>query len=401
MRILLVSDYATPTGGAETALFTLQDGLRRYGHEVRMLASSAQPEATRNAADYRCFGTLGRARTLVQACNPTAFFALRRALGDFCPDVVHVGLFLTQLSPLILPVLRRVPTLYQVHWLRPICPIGTKLRPDGQDCPTPPGTICYRAGCIPLRDSVPLALQMTLWRRWSAAFNVIVANSEWTRQRLVAEGVPASTVIWIGVPSRAPRPPLSDPPTVGFAGRLVHEKGVEVLVRAFARVRRQIPHARLVIAGDGPERHRIDATIASFEIEDSVVLLGRQERESLEHHLDAAWVQAVPSLWHEPFGLVAAEAMMRGTAVVASAVGGLAEVVQDKQSGILVPPGDERALAEGLVRILSNRETAEEMGGLGRVFAQRQLSDDVYVRRFIACYDALLQSASLSTRSMR
>ncbi len=131
MKILIVSDYATLTGGAETALFTLRDGLRRHGHEVRFLASTARPDGAPLNADYLCVGTVGSARTLLQTFNPSALLALRRALRDFSPDVVHVGLFLTQLSPLILTALEHVPSLFQVHWLRSICPIGTKLRPDG------------------------------------------------------------------------------------------------------------------------------------------------------------------------------------------------------------------------------------------------------------------------------
>jgi hypothetical protein len=67
-------------------------------------------------ADYTCRGTTSPLRTLLQSANPSAWWQLRRVLAEFRPEVVHVRLFLTQLSPLILPVLRRVPSLYHAAW---------------------------------------------------------------------------------------------------------------------------------------------------------------------------------------------------------------------------------------------------------------------------------------------
>jgi glycosyltransferase involved in cell wall biosynthesis len=195
------------------------------------------------------------------------------------------------------------------------------------------------------------------------------------------------------------RPPLADPPTVGFAGRLVREKGVSVLLRAFARVRQQMPTARLLIAGAGPERAQLDSIIAELRIGEGVSIAERLAPEALELFLAPAWVQAVPSLWQEPFGLVAVEAMMRGTCVVASRVGGLSEIVRDPTGGRLVPPGDEEALVRALTSILARREIAEALGRTASEIAQRDFSEDTYVERFIDCYTRL-RSASTRRRSI-
>lgn len=109
MKILLVNDYSTPTGGAEIRMLGVRDGLRERGHDARLFAGSAQP-TTGNAADYECFGTLSRFRSLLQTANPFAYVELKRVLAEFRPDVVHVRIFLTQLSPLILPLLRNIPS---------------------------------------------------------------------------------------------------------------------------------------------------------------------------------------------------------------------------------------------------------------------------------------------------
>src|SRR5712692_8465621 len=126
MKILFVNDYAVPQGGAEILLLDLRDALRARGHDVRLFASNAGQNGSCSLADYTCRGTTSRFRTLLQSGNPWAAMKLRRVLADFQPDIVQVEMFLTQLSPLILPLLRNVRSIYHVVWYRPICPLGTK-----------------------------------------------------------------------------------------------------------------------------------------------------------------------------------------------------------------------------------------------------------------------------------
>jgi glycosyltransferase involved in cell wall biosynthesis len=387
MKILLVNDSAALTGGAEIHTLLLRDELRRQGHDARLFASTAG----RGEADYQCLGTISRFRTLLQTANPWAAWHFHRALGDFRPDVVHVRMFLTQLSPLILPLLKDIPSLYDVVWYRPICPLGTKMLPNGTTCRVPAGSVCYRNQCLPLRDWLPLTIQMKLWRRWRKVFDLIVANSEAVKVRLIAEGIAPVEVVCHSVATRPARPPLASPPTVGFAGRLIREKGVDVLLRAFATVAARIPEARLLLAGAGPEREYLEGLIASRQLSSSISLLGHLTPLELERSLAPAWVQAVPSRWEEPFGLVAVEAMMRGTAVVASASGGLLEIVRHGESGLLVPPSDPAALAEALSLLLQDRSLAERMGRSGREVALTQFSLASSADRFVQLYRALCQ----------
>jgi len=392
MKILLVNDNATLFGGAEIMTLTLRDGLRQRGHDARFFASSARPGAGDSLADYECVGTTSCFRTLLQTANPSALWQLRRVLAEFRPDVVHVRIFLTQLSPLILPLLRGVPSLCHVVWYRPICPLGTKMLPDGSICQAPAGAVCYHKGCLPLRDWLPLMLQMRLWRRWRNVFNLIVANSEAVKRRLIAEDFESVEVVWNGVSTCPARPPLSSPPVVACAAQLVPNKGADVLLRAFAKVVKQIPEGRLLLAGTGPEQGRLRKLIGDLDLSSSVSMLGYLSREEMELYFAAAWVQVVPSRWAEPFGLVAAEAMMRGTAVVASATGGLVEIVRDGQTGFLVPPGDIDALTEALLHLLRDRELAERMGGIGREVALAHFSQAICVDRFIQLYQTLCQN---------
>ncbi len=393
MKILIVNDLAVPAGGAETFTFDLRDELRRRGHDTRVFASTALGGPDSNMADYRCFGTTSRLRTLNRAANPGAFWRLKRVLREFKPDLVHVRMFMTQLSPLILPLLRNTPSLYHAAWYETICPTGLKLLPDRTVCRQRAGRVCHSSGCLSLQAWTALMFQRQLWERWRDAFDLVVANSEATRQCLVEHGIEPTVVAWNGVPRRRPRPPLSDPPTVGYVGRLSWEKGADVLIRGFAETVERNPTARLLVVGDGPERGSLEQLVPDLGLEARVQFLGQLPRSEMERALDVAWVQVVPSLMEEPFGLVAAEAMMRGTAVVATKGGGLSEIVENDRTGLLVPPGDSSAIASALNDVLGDRSRTEEMGSAGYARAVDKLSIEASVDRFVELYRGLIRSA--------
>jgi glycosyltransferase involved in cell wall biosynthesis len=400
MKILLINDYGAPFGGAEALTFALRDALRRQGHDARLFASCAGT-ASDSQADYLCLGTLSRFRTLLQVVNPWAYVRLRRVLREFQPDVVHVRMFLTQLSPLILPLLWKIPALYHVVWYRPVCHTGTKLLPNRSLCQDQAGLACYRNGCVPLRDWGCLQVQMWLWKRWRAVFNRIVANSSAVQEYLLADGLIPVEVIYNGVVVAPAVQLWASRPLAVFAGRLVPEKGVDVLLRAFAVVARRLPEARLLIAGEGPERAPLVALAEALSLTEQVSFLGRLPKEQLESRFARAWVQVVPARWAEPFGLVAVEAMMRGTAVVASGTGGLQEIVDHGKTGYLVPPDDPCALAEQLTEVLSDETKARAMGCAGRHLAQERFSLNGQCEQFVFLYQQMLlgKVGSLSSPS--
>jgi glycosyltransferase involved in cell wall biosynthesis len=233
-------------------------------------------------------------------------------------------------------------------------------------------------------------LQRHLWRRGRGAFSAIVCCSSAVQRYLEADGISTHGVIWPGVRESPRRPPLDGPPTVTFAGRLAPEKGVDVLVRAFRLVRDRVPEARLLVAGSGPAAGSLGSLVAQLELGGAVELLGQLDMERVAALFGGSWVHAVPSRWPEPFGLTASEAMMRGTAVVASDVGGLADIVQHGVTGLSVPAGDVEALARALIRILSDRSLAEQLGAAARVRAREAISLTECTTRFEALYESLL-----------
>lgn len=144
---------------------------------------------------------------------------------------------------------------------------------------------------------------------------------------------------------------------IGVAGRLVPVKGIDCLLRALPLVRVSLPSARLEIAGTGPGEPALRDEVHRLGLDDCVRFLGWQD--DIPFH---RWnILAVPS-YEEAFGLAALEAMAAGLPVVASAVGGLTELVADGKTGLLFPASDHHVLAENLVFLLGSPHTQQEMG---------------------------------------
>jgi glycosyltransferase involved in cell wall biosynthesis len=134
-----------------------------------------------------------------------------------------------------------------------------------------------------------------------------------------------------------------------YVGRLVPQKGADVLIRAMAGL--DGVAGRLTILGDGPERGRLAGLAATLGVE--VAMPGDAGRDAVAEAMRQAAVVVVPSTYQEPLGLVAIEAMVAGAIVVASAVGGLTENVVDGLTGFLVEPGDPAALAAVIRRAVA------------------------------------------------
>ena len=163
---------------------------------------------------------------------------------------------------------------------------------------------------------------------------------------------------------------------LGTAGRLVPIKGLECLIRALPLIRAAVPDVELEIAGSGPEEGTLRSEVKRLGLNDCVRYLGWQTDIPFQR-----WnVFVMPSL-EEAFGIAALEAMAAGLPVVASAVGGLPELVEDGKSGWLVPPADPNALAIRLVSLLQNGREQKEMGLAARAraggFSAKRMCDNI------------------------
>ena len=233
--------------------------------------------------------------------------------------------------------------------------------------------------------------------------DLIIANSEAVKQdvvrqekvepskvRVVYNGidpslydVPADPALRasLGIPEEAK--------VVGVIANLIHYKGHCFLLQAWQTVKQKIPGARLLLIGDGPLRGELEALVKELHLEEEVLFLG--SRQDIPQLLALMDVAVLPSL-EEGFPNAVLEAMAAGKPVVATNVGGVPEAIIHEETGFLVPPKDPKALADAIIRVLSDPELAMNMGKAGRDRVIREFSLDRMVRSIEQVYEELTQA---------
>lgn len=221
----------------------------------------------------------------------------------------------------------------------------------------------------------------------------LVVVSEAARESLGRSGRSgAVSVVPNAVPDRGLLPGPADPPVVAYIGRLSERKGPFLVLEAAGLLAPRHPGVRWVFEGDefggaGDVLLRLVSRATELGLSDAVEF--RPFREDVTPLMGEALVVVSPSVLPESFGLVLLEAMTAGRAVVASDHGGPRELVADGETGLLVPPGDARALAEALGALLSDRERAVAMGRAARERALARFPLDGAVGKFEAIYESV------------
>lgn len=178
---------------------------------------------------------------------------------------------------------------------------------------------------------------------------------------------------------------LSGKTVIGTVARLSHEKGVDVLLKAFAVVQKTVPDAQLLIVGDGQQKNYLQNLASELGIEHACTWLGRLPWSEAMGSMGLMDIVVVPSRF-EGFGLTAIEAMACKKPVVASRVDGLAEVIEDGENGFLVKSEDVDGFAEKIVDLLRDEERRRKMGMMARKHVEEKYSYPLFRERIKALY---------------
>lgn len=321
----------------------------------------------------------GVVQTVLTTRPPTA--PLSQRLGDHA-RVIRLGLPVRRFrqlygiqAALLAPLLAARADVVHVH-------LGEDL------AVLPAGAVATRLHRLPLVLTVHTSLRHTLavsdlrsailkriggriegWGERSA--DVVILVTPRLARILVSEGIEEGRVHVIppGVRPSLFAGPFEDPfpdvgrPRVLFIGRLAPQKGVRTLVEAAGTL--QTPDVRVLLVGDGPERARLEREVERLGLGHRVRFLGFFPHDRVPAALAHADLLVLPSLYEE-LGTVLLEAMWSGLPIVASRTGGIPDVVSDETTGLLVPPGDPKALAEAIDRVLGSPDLARRLAEAAR-----------------------------------
>jgi glycogen synthase len=227
-------------------------------------------------------------------------------------------------------------------------------------------------------------------------FDHVIAVSDAVREdivRIAPVALEHTSVIYNAVdwPSLAPAPLHFEPAKLLCLGRISSEKGFDVALRAFARLAPQYPLLRLQIAGDGPARPPLEVLSRDLGVGDRVDFSGWIQPEDVPAVMNTATVFVMPSRWREAFGIVTLQAMQMARPVVATAVGGSPELVEEGVTGYLVPNEDDAAVADRIAKLLADPGRAESFGAAGRERARLRFSLEQLLSQHEQLYSELIR----------
>lgn len=396
MRIVLLSNLYPPyiEGGAEVAAEAIVQGLRDRGHEVMVLSSSyGCPAPQQNEYIYRSLSYSPAPHFELQCSiaqqlrhiysyyrhfhHPANKRKLHQMLTTFRPDILYIweitGIGVCSILSLLLTL--SIPIVFHLgsYWYQYVCSAKTAF------------------SRLPLRS----CKQLLIGHVPRLQYTSLIATSETIKEEYGRAGCDPSRieVIYNAVPpSFLTLPYLRDGPRpiqqtlqLLFVGRLCLEKGILVLLHTldFLMNQQGKSNLHLHICGNGDKAfvQRIKHLINSMRIADIVTFHGRLRQEELLAHYDRADILLVPSLWLEPFGLVIVEAMARGLPVIASGIGGPAEILTHGKDGLLIEPGNQQALADAIVSLWERPEQRARFALQARATVEARFTLDYIVQR--------------------
>jgi glycosyltransferase involved in cell wall biosynthesis len=391
MKVLLCHNYYQQAGGEDEVFAAEGALLEAHGHQVVRFTRHNNAIDRMNRFDL----------SLKTLWNRETYTELRTLIQQERPQVMHCTNTFPLISPAAYDAAREegVAIVQTLHNYRLLCPSGTFLR-NGRVCEdclgrsVPwPGVLhkCYRNSRAASAVVASLLTYHRVRQTWRNKVDVYIALTEFARQKFLEGGFSSEQIVV------KPNFLLNDRGMGSgqggyavFVGRLSVEKGVETLLKAWTRQPAPLP---LKIIGDGPLAESVrQAASAGTAIE----WLGRRSLDEVLDVIGNAAFLIMPSIWYETFGRTIIEAFSRGTAVIASRLGALAELVDEGRTGLLFEPGNAEELAARARQLAGHPTLLQRMREEARQEFEEKYTADRNYGMLLAIYEKACHLVTLS-----
>lgn len=342
MKILFWTDGFWPrSGGIETQALQFVEELQKRGHRCEVLAQKDWPswkedEIYKGISIKRfAFNTIIAKQDIAKIRLIKVY--LERIIEGFQPDILHLNLPIGwgAFVFLLFGSLFQMPIVLTCHY------------PFTQD----------ERSALLIQKFFSTVDQICCVSKWVLEEMEKLAHKTKNPLRLIYNGLSMPEIVYSLLPF--------SPPVLLLLGRLSTEKGFDTGIEAFSLLKQSGSNARLIIAGEGASRSSLQSLVDRLGLGGSVQFTGGLARDDVHSLINRATLVVMPS--HvESFGLVALEAMQMQRPVIASAVGGLREIISDGKTGFLIPPRDAISLFQAIERLLKQPEKTVQMGIEGR-----------------------------------
>ena len=408
MRILYCNKFDYPFSGTESYLFDLIHRLDQRGHETALFTMDHGSRQAFQGRSYRIphidfkdpdASFLKKAWRAAHALySPSARRAMRKCIADFAPDLAHIRGIYHHLSPSILWELKRrgVPVLYHLNDFKILCPTYNMVA-QGKACDACRGGSFYHVvtkQCYAGSKSSALVLAAEAYlhkwlRSYEQCVGLFLAPSDFVRNELIDHGLPADRIEVLPHFQKLPveNRPANDEGYLLYFGRLSAEKGVDDLLCALARQ----PHIPVVIAGDGPERARLESLAREYDLE-RVRFTGHVGGEELKQLIARCRFSLFPSHAYETLGKSILESYAYARPVIASDLGSRRELVEHGVTGLLYSAHDRIQLENSIAFLYGRPDLVERMGVAGRARVREKHDPEQHLEKLLEVYSRLAAS---------
>lgn len=399
MVIIFVNKFFFLNGGSETVFFQERNFMIEQGHSIvdfsMLNARNVATEYNDFFVDpvyYRSgflFSRIKSACSFVHSYESVA--KLTRLIESTKPDIAHLHNIYHQLTPSIIPVLKKhgVKVVLTLHDGKLACPSYLMLN-QGKPCLKCEGKhfhLPFTSNCQQSRVAgalLSLEAYYHVWKKSYDGVDAFIVPSQFLGDVVAPRiGRDRTHLLRNGIDHTAFEPSPIDKGYVLYVGRLSAEKGVETLLKAHAAMKHPVP---LVIVGTGPMEERLRAQASSL-----VTFAGYCSGDSLWDKIRESSCLVVPSEWYENAPMTVLEGMAFAKPVVASRIGGIPEQVVHEETGLLFTPGNVEELTHALDSMMASADMRQKMGMAGRARLEREFTLETHNQKLLSLYESLLK----------
>ncbi len=409
MKILSVNKFFYINGGSETYYFSLQNILQKNGHEVVPFAMADEnnfdtPYAKYfvNNIDYSSKSLTKKIRNGFKIIySAEAKKKISALLDKVKPDIVHLHIFQHQISPSILPEIKKrgIPIVYTVHDYKPVCP-NYKMMSKQAICEKCKGGLyfnCLLNKCTKNSYSASLINTIEMYfhrlRRYYNLIDVFITPSKFLKQKLIEFGIAENRVThipnFVDVNNFEVVAANGNAPYFVYFGRLSEEKGILTLIQAMKKVR----GGQLYLIGTGPLEQKIRSVIDTSGLS-NIKILGFMQGDDLKNIIKNSLFTVLPSEWYENNPLALLEACAYSKATIGSNIGGIPEIINNNINGLLFEPKNPDDLAQKINFLLNNKGKSKMMGANARSLVKDNNNPHKHYESIMSIYERLLSEKS-------
>ena len=403
MKILMVNKFHYLKGGSEKYYFELANLLKEKGHQVAFFSMQDEKNGKTGEKEYFVekidLNTGSKLKALDIIYSKKNKEKMLEAIKEFKPDIVHVNNFQRQLSESIIQAANenKIPVVYTAHDVQAICPAITMLDSNKEICELcKKGKYfnCTKKKCI--KDSTLKSILGAIegkYYRINGVYNTkikyIITPSEFYKQKLIEDGIKENKIQAIHnfIDIDQYNFQVEDEGYALYFGRLSKEKGILNLIEAFCNLKNE----KLYIAGDGPEREKIEKIIEDKHLENNIKLLGYLNQDKVKEYLRKARFIVVPSIWYEncPYSILETQAI--GKPVIGANIAGIPELVKNKVNGLTYKYDSVKELEEKMKILFKDKLLAEKYGKKAKEIALKEYDKEIYYNKIIEIYKKALE----------